>query len=133
MNFTLFCTFTSFRNVHSDKISVKTIFLNSSWRQISSLLLIFLMSKLNISVGWYVGETQEPLFVLKNSECFHSLGFRISVARLASAGKSLHLSIISQHNCHTSWQDFSSSTITLADLPILCFHFFQFSPQLGSL
>ena len=52
------------------------------------MLVIFLMSELNISVGWYVGETQEPLFVLKNLEYFHSLGL---VARSASTGKSLNL------------------------------------------
>ena len=122
----------SFRNVHSDKISEKTIFLGSSWRQISALLVIFLMSELNISVGWYIGETQ-PFFILKNSECFHSLGFRILVARSASAGKSLHLFLISRHNCHTtSWWDFSSSTIPLAYLPIILSCFFQFSLQLGS-
>ena len=63
------------------------------------------MSELNISVGWYVGETQELHFILKNLEYFHSLDFRILVARLDSTGKSLHLylhAIVSQYNCHTA-------------------------------
>ena len=77
-------------------------YLDSSLKQISALLVIFFMSELNISVGWYVGETQEPFFILKNLECFHSLGFGILVARWASTGKSLHVSLISQRNCHTT-------------------------------
>ena len=101
-SFLLHFTSLSFRNVHSDKISDKTIFLDSSGRWISALLVIFLMSDLNISVGWYVGETQEPLFILKNLEYFHSHGFRILVATSASTGKLLYLSLISRHNCCTT-------------------------------
>ena len=48
----------SFRNIYSDKISDKIIFLDSIWRWTSALLLTFLLSELNITVAWYVGETQ---------------------------------------------------------------------------
>ena len=45
----------------------------------------------------------------------------------------MHLSLISRRNCcTTSWRNFLSRTMPLADLPIMLSCFFQFSPQLGS-